>query len=103
MACWSLLSHAPVSVQNIHAIPIEGSSPQQAANEYEAFLKRHYGADTIDPNPNRALSDLALAQEKEGRSHDLTVHRPVRSKSDFALWRTARRSRQLSHAPGPEM
>jgi len=71
----------PVSVQNIHAIPIEGVSPQQAADEYEAIMKRHYGADTTDPNLNRALSDLALARDKEGRSHDLTVHRPVRSRA----------------------
>jgi 6-phosphogluconolactonase len=43
----ALLSRAPVPADNIHAVPTEGLSPEQAAAAYEATLKRFYGADTL--------------------------------------------------------
>ncbi len=48
--------HAPPP--NIHAIPTEATSPDQAAELYEAELKSFYGADTLDPL--RPLFDLVL-------------------------------------------
>ena len=58
MVCDALFSRACVSKGNIHAIPTEGLSPEQAAVSYEATLKEFYGADTIDPC--RPLFDITL-------------------------------------------
>ena len=43
---------------NIHAVPTEGLSPDQAAAAYETTLKRFYGADTLAPD--RPLFDVTL-------------------------------------------
>ncbi len=53
-----LFSRAPVPDDNIHAIPTEGLAPEQAAAEYEATLKRFYGADGLAPD--RPLFDVTL-------------------------------------------
>ncbi|MBN8920462.1 MAG: 6-phosphogluconolactonase [Rhizobiales bacterium] len=47
MARDAFLSRVPVPADNIHAIPTEGISPEQAAIAYEATLKHFYGADTL--------------------------------------------------------
>jgi 6-phosphogluconolactonase len=47
MARDAFLSRAPVPDSNIHAIPTEGLSPDQAASAYEETLKRFYGADEL--------------------------------------------------------
>jgi 6-phosphogluconolactonase len=46
----AFLSRVPVADDNIHAIPTEGLSPEQAAAAYEVTLKRFYGADTLAPD-----------------------------------------------------
>jgi len=43
---------------NIHPIPTDAASPDEAARRYEAELKAFYGADRIDPA--RPLFDLVL-------------------------------------------
>ena len=58
MARDSLLSRVPVPDDNIHAVPTEGLSPEQAASAYETTLKRFYGADTLVPD--RPLFDVTL-------------------------------------------
>jgi 6-phosphogluconolactonase len=54
----ALLSRVAVPAENIHAVPTEGLSPDDAAAAYEATLKRFYGADALDPN--RPLFDVTL-------------------------------------------
>ena len=54
----ALLSRAPVPDENIHAVPTEGISPQEAAAAYEATLKRFYGRDTL--TPDRPLFGVTL-------------------------------------------
>lgn len=54
----ALLRHAPVPADNIHAIPTEPVSSQAGAADYEAVLKRFYGADALDAH--RPLFDLTL-------------------------------------------
>ena len=49
MARDALLSRVPVPADNIHAVPTEGLSPDQAAAAYETTLKGFYGADTLAP------------------------------------------------------
>ena len=58
MARDAFLSRVPVPADNVHAIPTEGLSPEQAAAAYEATLKRFYGADTLAPG--RPLFDVTL-------------------------------------------
>jgi 6-phosphogluconolactonase len=54
----ALLSKVPVPENNIHAIPTEGLSPEQAAMTYELTLKRFHGADRLASD--RPLFDVTL-------------------------------------------
>jgi 6-phosphogluconolactonase len=58
MAREALLSHAPVNPINVHPIPIEGVSPEAAAEAYERELKSFYGSDRIDKE--KPLFDVVL-------------------------------------------
>ncbi len=58
MAREALLARAPIPRANIHPIPTEGLSPQDAALAYETELKGYYGADTLDAG--RPLFDITL-------------------------------------------
>jgi 6-phosphogluconolactonase len=58
MAYGALFSRVAVPAENIHPIPTEGLSPQEAAAMYEATLKRFYGADAL--TPERPLFDVTL-------------------------------------------
>ena len=58
MAREAFLSRVPVPDDNIHAVPTEGLSPEQAASAYQTTLKRFYGADTLAPD--RPLFDVTL-------------------------------------------
>jgi 6-phosphogluconolactonase len=58
MAREAFLSRVAVPADNIHAVPTEGLSPDQAAIAYETTLKRFYGADTLAPG--RPLFDVTL-------------------------------------------
>jgi 6-phosphogluconolactonase len=54
----ALLSRVSIPEANIHAVPTEGLSPEEAAIAYEATLKRFYGADSLAPG--RPLFDVTL-------------------------------------------
>jgi 6-phosphogluconolactonase len=58
MAREALLSRVPIPGRNIHPIPTEGVSPEQAADAYEATLKRFYGSNIL--TPERPLFDVTL-------------------------------------------
>jgi 6-phosphogluconolactonase len=58
MAREAFLSRVPVPAENIHAVPTEGLSPEQAATAYEATLKRFYGAAALAAD--RPLFDVTL-------------------------------------------
>ncbi len=58
MAHDAFLSRVPVPDNNIHPIPTEGTSPEQAAVAYETTLKRFYGAEFL--SPDRPLFDVNL-------------------------------------------
>ena len=58
MAREALLRHVPVPADNVHPIPTEGLSVEQCAADYEAVLKRFYGADVFDAG--RPLFDVVL-------------------------------------------
>jgi 6-phosphogluconolactonase len=58
MADEALLAHVPIPRSNVHPVPTEGMTPEDAAREYERTLKSFYGAETLDPK--RALFDVTL-------------------------------------------
>jgi 6-phosphogluconolactonase len=58
MARDAFLSRVPVPDSNIHAVPTEGLSPDQAATAYEMTLRRFYGADELAAD--RPLFDVTL-------------------------------------------
>ena len=53
-----LLDHVPVPPGNIHAMPTNSASADEAARLYETELRRFYGADKLDPR--RPLFDVVL-------------------------------------------
>jgi 6-phosphogluconolactonase len=54
----ALLSRAPVPPENVHAVPTEGLTPEQAAGAYGQMLRDFYGAARLDPT--RPLFDVVL-------------------------------------------
>ena len=54
----AMLARAPVPAGNIHPIPTEGLTPQEAALSYEQDLKTVYGAATL--SPARPLFDVTF-------------------------------------------
>ena len=58
MAWQALLSRVPIPSGNIHPIPTEGVSPEEAAAAYEAILKRFHGTEMLAPD--RPLFDVTL-------------------------------------------
>jgi 6-phosphogluconolactonase len=58
MAREALLSHVPIPAANVHPIPTEGMTPEDAARAYERTLKSFHGAETLDPK--RPLFDVNL-------------------------------------------
>ena len=53
-----MLAHAPAPTGNIHPIPTEGLTPQEAALSYQRELKAYYGAPT--PTADRPLFDVTF-------------------------------------------
>jgi 6-phosphogluconolactonase len=58
MTWMALLSQVPVHEKNIHPVPTEKLSPEEAANAYDKDLKTFYGAGELDPA--RPLFDVML-------------------------------------------
>ena len=54
----AMLARAPVPAGNIHPVPTEGLTPEDAALSYERTLKAFYGAATLDPD--RPLFDVTF-------------------------------------------
>jgi 6-phosphogluconolactonase len=54
----ALISAVPIPPQNVHPVPFEGLTPDEAARAYERELKAFYGADSFDAA--RPLFDVTL-------------------------------------------
>jgi 6-phosphogluconolactonase len=44
----ALISNVPIPPENVHAVPVEGLTPDEAARAYEEDLKAFYGALSLD-------------------------------------------------------
>ncbi|HET6375710.1 MAG TPA: 6-phosphogluconolactonase, partial [Methylocella sp.] len=58
MAQEALLGRLAIPPAQVHPVPTECATPQEAAASYEAALQSFYGADTLDPA--RPLFDMTL-------------------------------------------
>lgn len=58
MARETLLSRMQIPATNVHPIPTEGLTPEEAAAEYERTLQSFYGATSL--TPKRPLFDVVL-------------------------------------------
>jgi 6-phosphogluconolactonase len=54
----AMLARAPVPAANIHPVPTEGLTPDEAARSYERQLEDFYGASTL--RPDHPLFDVTL-------------------------------------------
>ncbi|MCL2428073.1 MAG: 6-phosphogluconolactonase [Alphaproteobacteria bacterium] len=81
MICAAFLSHVPAPPANIHPVPFNGLTPEQAVDRYEATLARLYGADTL--RPDRMLLDVnLLGLGDDGHTASLIPGQPVLAERD---------------------
>ncbi|HXJ02277.1 MAG TPA: 6-phosphogluconolactonase [Micropepsaceae bacterium] len=60
----AMLAHANIPATNIHAVPTEHMSPQEAASAYERALKSFYGSEKLDPaRPLFGVNLLGLGED----------------------------------------
>jgi 6-phosphogluconolactonase len=82
----ALLDHAPIPAGNIHPVPTEGLSPQEAAAAYQRELQVFYGAERLDAG--RPLFDVnLLGLGADGHTASLFPDTDVLAERD--LWAAA--------------
>ena len=76
MVSEALLAHVPVPAENVHVVPTEGVTAEQAAAAYAAAMARFYGAAVLDPaRPLFAVTLLGLGTN--GHTASLFPDEPV--------------------------
>jgi 6-phosphogluconolactonase len=76
MVCDAMLSHVPAPAENIHAVPTEGLTLDEAAERYEKTLQSLYGATTL--RADKPLIDVCLlGLGDDGHTASLIPGQPV--------------------------
>ncbi len=72
----AMFAHVPAPRANVHPVPFDGLTPEQGAADYEALLRRLYGAETLVQG--RMLLDVnLLGMGDDGHTASLLPGQPV--------------------------
>lgn len=64
MAREALIDHVPIPAAQVHPVPTNSGSPEEAAGRYEITLQDFYGSKTLDPErPLFAMTLLGLGED----------------------------------------